>query len=171
MGNKPPTRRPHQWSTRGRRAIYTEYLHDGPSFTRSCPPHEEPWRWACVKELSIKGEERTKGTLNGSHQGAPVSSPFTCVCQMHNPGERLGGFCTTGIPHADWLSSTEILAARLILHFPPMSGLISGWPLTHTYWILQPWKMPFYWHLGICGRVTLWTNGMKWKGQMWNVLF
>lgn len=28
-------------------------------------------------------------------------------------------------------------------HFPLMSGLISCWILTHTYWISQPWKMPF----------------------------
>lgn len=111
------------------------------------------------------GAERTnrailKGSLwtshNGIHPGDTVFSPFTSICQMHIPEEHPGGFCTTGFLHTDWLSLTEILTARLILHFPLMSGLISGWPLTHTYWILQPWKMPFYWHLGIlCPRYTL----------------
>ncbi len=104
------------------------------------------------------GEERTnrailKGSLWTSHNsirpGDTVFSPFTSICQMHIPEEHPGGFCTTGFLHTDWLSLTEILTARLILHFPLMSELISGWPLTHTYWILQPWKMSFYWHLWI----------------------
>ena len=95
---------------------------------------KDKWHYFQVQPLDIPQQYSSRG-----YGFLALSS----ICQMHIPEEHPGGLCTTGFLHTDWLSLTEILTAWLILHFPLMSGLISCWPLTHTYWILQPWKMLF----------------------------
>ncbi len=126
--------------------------------------------------LIKEGEERTNGAIskrsiwtshNSIHPRDTVFSPFTSICQMCIPDKHPGGLCTTGFLHTNWLSLTEILTAQLILHFPLMSGLISCWPLTHKYWILQPWKMFFFIDTcGFCGQAAPRPKGMRWRGQM-----